>query len=155
MQIDDVKYLSEKIDFIQEGTAPWQSLLRKSEEWRYEQEWRIIRSLNTLRPVTSEGYVAELWPEAIKSVVLGARMSPAEETAIVDLLKTSEDFSHIEILKSVVSSNKLALEIIPFKDWASRATYSEFHFDENWREIREWVDLKALGELLTSSNKAD
>ncbi|WP_038944335.1 DUF2971 domain-containing protein [Bradyrhizobium japonicum] len=153
--LDDVKYLSEKIDFIREGTAPWKSLLRKSEEWRYEEEWRIIRSLNTLRPVTSEVYVAELWPEAIKSVILGARMSPAEETAIIALLEASDDFSHIEIFKSVVSSKKLALEIIPFKEWASRAIYSEFHFDENWREIREWVDLEALGELLTSSSKAD
>jgi hypothetical protein len=153
--LDDVKYLSEKIDFIREGTAPWQSLLRKSEEWSYEEEWRIIRSLNTLRPVTSEIYVAELRPEAIKSVILGARMSPVDEAGIVELLRGSEDFSHIEIFKSVVSSSKLALEIIPFKDWQSRAIYSEFHFDENWREIREWVDLKTLGELLTSSSKAE
>jgi hypothetical protein len=152
---DDVKYVNEKIDFIKDHSAIWQSLLRKSEEWHYEREWRIIRTLNTLTAVSSDVYVSELWPEAIDCIVLGARMSPKDETEVLNQLDSSPDFAHVKRFKSVVRSDILGVQIIPYEQWALRAFHGYAHWEESWREVHEWIDLKRLGTIVGADVKPD
>jgi hypothetical protein len=155
--LDNVKYGREKIDFIKDRAPIWTTLLHKSEEWQYEKEWRIIRSLSTLRLVAPDIYVTDVWPSAIDCIILGARMSAQEETEILDLVEASPDLAHVEIFKALVLPDKLGLEIVPFEEWASRAVYSEIHFTNNWREIREWVNLKELAaaRMLTDDDATE
>lgn len=144
---DDVKYGAEKVDFIKEKKRVWQTLFYKGDEWRYEKEWRIVRSLKKLKHVVKEIYVAELWNSAIDCVILGARMSSEDEAEILDILKAAPDLGHVKVFKAVVRPDTFGLEIIPIEEWASRVFCSEVQLPAHWREIREWVNLKELADL--------
>jgi hypothetical protein len=71
---------------------PVAELCAKSEQWRYEHEVRIIRSLvdcekRDIGPRGFPVYTQRLPPECIKSVTLGERTPIAEQRAIYDVVK--------------------------------------------------------------------
>ena len=71
---------------------PVAELCAKSEQWKYEQEVRVIRSLadcekNGIGPRGFPVYTQNLPPECIKSVTLGERTPVMEQRAIYDAVK--------------------------------------------------------------------
>jgi hypothetical protein len=71
---------------------PVAELCAKSEQWTYEQETRIIRSLadcekRNIGPRGFPVYTQHLPPECIKSVILGERMPVVQQRAIYDAVK--------------------------------------------------------------------
>ncbi len=71
---------------------PVAELCAKSEEWKYEQEVRVIRSLadceeKGIGPRGFPVYTQHLPPECIKSVTLGERTPITEQRAIYDAVK--------------------------------------------------------------------
>lgn len=97
----EVTYKAErpKIVFTElEDLAP--ILLIKSEEWRYEAEWRMLRPLTGMADVKdNEGekiYLFDLPPPCIKRVILGNRMHPDLKKTVTDFLKTDKRYTSIE-----------------------------------------------------------
>jgi len=71
---------------------PVAELCAKSEQWKYEQEVRVIRSLadcekGSIGPRGFPVYTQRLPPECIKSATLGERTPVTEQRAIYDALK--------------------------------------------------------------------
>ena len=71
---------------------PVAELCAKSEQWKYEQEVRVIRSLadcekKGIGPRGFPVYTQHLPPECIKSVTLGERTPITEQRAIYDAVK--------------------------------------------------------------------
>jgi hypothetical protein len=71
---------------------PVAELCAKSEQWKYEQEVRVIRSLadcekRGIGPRGFRVYTQHLPPECIKSVTLGERTPVTEQRAIYDVVK--------------------------------------------------------------------
>jgi hypothetical protein len=61
---------------------PWpdtivEVLSTKSLDWAYEKEWRLIRTLNLTREAAADVFVVDFDVSAIKSIRLGAGLTPA------------------------------------------------------------------------------
>jgi hypothetical protein len=80
-------------------------LLTKAIDWRYEEEYRIIDH--------DHGAGDKTFPaELLVGVILGARMTPNEKTAVVEWI--SERKCHVEVLEALVAPGSYALEIRPY-----------------------------------------
>lgn len=81
-------------------------VMTKSLEWRYEQEWRIVRmAAEDDRTLFTELAVS---PSSLLRIFLGCRVSVRNQKAI-ERLATGE-FAHIEIHKARQSQKRFALE---------------------------------------------
>lgn len=137
----EVKYSDKSIDYIAEKMPLWLTLMFKSSAWAYERERRLFKSLTELHHKGNEIYVSDLPPSAIKRVIFGARASGSDEEAAIQLIQTSTAHKHIEIQKAVFSSG---LEFKTGAQFASMLLHGQHHLGENWRELRQWVDLSKM-----------
>ena len=80
-----------------EEPIPIAELCVKAKEWEYEQEVRVVRSLDNCRRVDADNgfpiYVMDVPRECIKSVILGERMTVSQQREIWDLVQDMEDVS--------------------------------------------------------------
>ena len=84
------------------------------EDWRYEREWRVIRSL--LSPgspsasllVEWDGEVALADPTAVKSLTLGARMPDAAKLRLIHWVR--EYTPHVEVWQARPHRSKYIVE---------------------------------------------
>ncbi len=92
-------------------------LLTKSEEWRYEAEWRMLRPLTGMAEVKEfkgeKIYLFTLPPSCIKRVILGYRMPPELRKEIIDFLKVDERYTNILKEVAVVNGRKFSLSFQP------------------------------------------
>jgi hypothetical protein len=76
----------------------------KSKHWEYEQEWRVLNTLNNShKKIEKSGapiHLFELPPEAIKNIFLGCKMSKENFSKFTDLLKTQTNLKHINAFKA-------------------------------------------------------
>jgi hypothetical protein len=88
--IRPVEYGNERPVFRRDGDSR-EIFLAKSEEWRYEAEWRLFRSLNELKKRKldngQDGYFAELPAKHISAVFLGCQISQAVRENVLAKLK--------------------------------------------------------------------
>lgn len=89
---------------------------RKSPEWSYESEWRLIKPLSVaktelLHPQFPR-YLFEVPPSAIKGVVVGLSVSHTTRQEIFDLL-TQPHFKHVTVYQTALSKNDYKLDIHP------------------------------------------
>lgn len=140
-----VLYTSRKLKILPFPQDIVDALFRKSNEWSYEREWRIVRTLNRLRESSpgSEVYVCDLRPETIKSVVLGARIDPDKAKTIIDLLDMPK-FAHTTKSHAWLTVGGFGLDILPLDQAALRSFYREHIFGEHWRLFDQFVDLRDL-----------
>ncbi|MDB9822658.1 DUF2971 domain-containing protein [Deltaproteobacteria bacterium] len=70
----------------------------KSAHWEYEQEWRILTTLNmSEKTIEKSGASIHLFPfphDAIKNIYLGCKMRKKNKSKILSLLKNKESLKH-------------------------------------------------------------
>jgi len=86
---DVSSYLTSSDSFV-----PISELCVKPKEWEYENEIRLVRSLNDCNKVADNGefpiYVMDVPADAIKSIILGERTSVEEQKEIWGLVKDTK-----------------------------------------------------------------
>jgi hypothetical protein len=142
--LSKVNYSDERVDYIARGLPLWMTLAYKSAAWAYESEWRLFKSLSALRQKSEVVFVADLPPSAIKKVIFGARAVGLDEEAAVTLIQQSADHQHIEIEKAMFSSGLVGLDFRSGRSFAGAILHGQHHFGENWRQLRQWVDLEKM-----------
>lgn len=140
----EVIYGDKRIDFIKENIPSWLTLAFKSSVWSYEREWRFLKSLDNLKKKNENVFVLELPAASIKSVIFGARAVGQDEEAAIRLVQNSSRFKHVVIKKAVFTSELVGLELRTGESFAGLILHGQHHFGENWREVRQWVDLDKL-----------
>lgn len=110
-----VKYEKEipEIDPVSENIT--QHFLIKSEDWKYEQEWRMFALENdAVNTITKNNNTYELYtlpPDSIKRVILGCQTSATFELSMTNVLKNEPKLSHIILTKARRSNSKFEIEI--------------------------------------------
>lgn len=139
-----VTYSDERIDFIGRRLPLWMTLNYKSAAWAYEREWRLYRSLSALRHKTGDIYVADLPPNAIKRIIFGVRAAALCEESTVRFIQGNADYQHICIEKAMFSHGLVGLDFRSGEEFAWAILHGEHHFGDNWRQLRQWVDLSKM-----------
>lgn len=88
-----------------------QALLTKSSEWFYEKEWRVIKSLEGFTDKCGI-YLLPLPADAIKGVILGARMVPQDRDELLDLVRGDARYNHVWIKEASLQRDKFALAFL-------------------------------------------
>jgi Protein of unknown function (DUF2971) len=92
--------------------------LRKSTEWAYEKEWRLIRPLNEADMATPRENRVPIClfgmpKNAIKLVITGSQMVPTEHQELCNLCATIPMLEHVKIHHALLSKEQYELEIHP------------------------------------------
>jgi len=97
-------------------------LYTKSESWRYEQEWRIVRSFNDAKRKLGrlDTYGKEILlfavpPDVIKGVIIGFSAESELEIAIRSALAQNSDLRHSEIRRAAQSAETGQVNIVSMK----------------------------------------
>lgn len=139
-----VSYSDKRIDFVGRRLPLWMTLNYKSAAWAYEREWRLYRSLSALRHKTGDIYVADLPPTAVKRIIFGARAVAPYEEDTIRFIQGSPDHQHIRIEKAMFSHGLVGLDFKSGEEFAWAILHGEHHFGDNWRQLRQWVDLSKM-----------
>ena len=87
-------------------------IFSKNDEWSYENEWRQLYTLRSLRHARfadgSLGYFLPIPPEIILSVYLGVRCLGELEKKVRSIL-TKPEFAHVKIQRAVLHPSEFAL----------------------------------------------
>jgi hypothetical protein len=98
------------------GTAPAHVWYTKSEEWRYEQEWRVTRLLRTAtvkRVVCGQEIRLFAFPqEAVSHVILGCRAENILEGEVLEAV-TRPPYENVEVLRAELDPHAFRLNIVP------------------------------------------
>jgi Protein of unknown function (DUF2971) len=98
------------------------AFLTKSEDWSYEQEWRMLMPLERAdKTVPASPHAVHLFAvpaEAISGVIFGALMGTEDRERILSSLK-SPTVKHIKRYQAVLSAREFRVEIVPFKPSAT------------------------------------
>ncbi len=91
----------------------YSKLFYKSENWRYEKEWRVLFPLSEcfLLDADSQLYVKEFNPSSIVSIILGCRIVKEDR---IQIFKLMNRFPNAKLYRSFPNKNKFAMDIIPF-----------------------------------------
>lgn len=88
---------------------------RKSLEWSYEQEWRLIKPLSAASKIVSRKdfpvHFYEIPPEALRGVILGCAMPHEIRTRLFEVL--AQNLAHATIFQTALSRDTYTLEIHP------------------------------------------
>lgn len=92
-----------------------QWMLVKSSDWAYEKEWRIFRALpeaqetlpGTPHPIHLFGFPHQ----AVKGVILGAKITPQAEACIREVLNTHPEYSSVQLQRARIDPVRYALRI--------------------------------------------
>jgi hypothetical protein len=87
--------------------------LTKSTEWKYEEEWRLIRRLAGSKRISKPPYDICLFDipcDAITSITFGARCPEKKRLEIQGHVKARPQLGHIEIYECRLSETYFALE---------------------------------------------
>lgn len=128
-----VKYTSEKVCGIPTPDNVIETLVTKSPEWEYEKEWRFVRTLNLLKEVKDDIYVAEIAPEAIKRIILGARFPAHRLPEVMKHIKDG-DLKHVIVEKAVMIPNRFGLKLVDPGKFGWTLLHREHHFGEALEE---------------------
>lgn len=127
-----VRYTREKVCGIPTPENVIETLITKSPEWGYEKEWRFVRTLNLLRESKPNIFVADIAPEAIKRIILGARFPAEKLPEITECLK--DDLKHVIVEKAVMIPNKFGLRLVDAERFGWILLHRGHHFGEVAKE---------------------
>jgi signal transduction histidine kinase len=101
-----------------DALPPAATILRKSPEWKYEKEWRLLAFLARARqaPERMAGQIVHLLPfpeTAIRALLLGARLKDAQVAQIVERIRGDQRWQHITLWRAVLSAREFRLETVP------------------------------------------
>ncbi len=88
-------------------------MLTKSSEWSYEKEVRIVKAFSdakrTIPKLPYDICLFDMPATAIKRVILGARVSPADTDRIKNILGTTPHLRHIRLQQASLDERRFAL----------------------------------------------
>jgi Protein of unknown function (DUF2971) len=92
--------------------------LRKSTEWAYEREWRLIRPLNESVDVISRDnlmplFLFEIPHDSIKHIIIGSQVNQIDQQEIVKYIDSIHSLTHIKIHYMILSRELYKIEIHP------------------------------------------
>lgn len=89
--------------------------LIKSDEWKYEQEWRMFATVqNAAKQIINNDSIYDLYKlpsNAIKRIILGCQANPKFIGLMTEVIKTEPRYSHVVITKARRSNSKFAIEV--------------------------------------------
>jgi Protein of unknown function (DUF2971) len=87
--------------------------LVKSDHWDYEREWRILRPLEEAEVVNPGSpfdiHLFKIPPSAIKTVILGARMTKDSVDVIANSIRTIGSLGHIQLQRAMLDKSHFKL----------------------------------------------
>jgi Protein of unknown function (DUF2971) len=90
----------------------------KSQEWDYEEEWRMIKGLKRadriLELPTENVYLFSIPPSCIVSIILGQRMDSETRQQVIEFSRTDKRYTHVSVFQARSSTDKFAIEIQPY-----------------------------------------
>jgi len=89
-----------------------QLFLRKHPDWKYEEEWRMIKRLDqatNTSPTDSSVYLFEIPHDAIKVIILGAQISNENCERIIRLTASSAKWNHVQLFQASLSDSRFGL----------------------------------------------
>jgi Protein of unknown function (DUF2971)/TPR repeat len=109
-----VRYSADRPNTTIAGFLGPHSLLTKSAEWEYEQEWRMLAAFprfphESLTSGDHEIHLVSLPPTCITRVILGHRMPDDKRAEIVDLVTKDRRYAHVAVLQSELDRKKFGL----------------------------------------------
>jgi hypothetical protein len=122
-----VDYSDTKIAEVPSRDSIVEALLTKSKAWEYEKEWRVIRTLNRLRNVGGDVFVADVAPAAIKQIVLGARF-PADQLEDVMNQVDCAEMKHIAVNRSVLKPHRFGVRFVTVQEYALMRLHRSHHY---------------------------
>lgn len=95
---------------IKLGDDVSEAFFYKSQHWKYEEEYRMFRSLGDANDTSMSGiHLFDIPPEAIKVVITGTRANESLHSAIKDKLSLAQ-YSHIKAYNALLHPRNYALE---------------------------------------------
>jgi hypothetical protein len=98
---------------------PVATILRKSREWDYEKEWRLLAPLARAHAAPERdpaGHIVYLLPfpeTAIRAVLLGARLTNAQAVQIAARIREDQRWQHVTIWRALFHEREFRLETVP------------------------------------------
>ncbi len=90
-------------------------LWNKGDSWEYEQEWRMIDTLDACQKKISKGgedvYLFSLPLDCIKGVIFGYSMSEENKRGFINLLQSDKKYSHINIKQAIMDEKDFRINI--------------------------------------------
>jgi hypothetical protein len=102
-----------------DARPPVATILRKSLEWAYEKEWRLLAPVARAHPAPARdaaGHIVYLLPfpeTAIRAVLLGARLTDAQVAPIVARIRGDQRWQHVTVCRAVLDAREFRLEMVP------------------------------------------
>jgi len=82
----------------------------KSKHWEYEQEWRMIYTLRDCQKIIPSNphdiYLFPIPKDCITGVILGCRISNDDKQAILSLVKSDREYSHVKLIESIMDERE-------------------------------------------------
>jgi hypothetical protein len=122
-----VRYADTKISGIPSPENVVRALTTKSECWKYEKEWRIVRTLNTLRHDKEKVYVADVSADAITHIVLGARFPRELGDRLMQAIG-KPDLKHLQRDHALIAPHRFAVRIVSAEQYAGIRLHRDHHF---------------------------
>ena len=114
-RLHDVTYAQSRPSMLLGDIKEFSIFLTKSIDWAYEMEKRMLIPLSEAdRVINIKGEDIHLFnfpKSAVKSVILGCRMSTTDEQDIRNIISNDEDYAHVEIKKASVHPSDYKIEI--------------------------------------------
>lgn len=100
----------------------WKMVFRKSPEWAYEKEWRLVKLASSL----DDNQFVKLPTQLIVAVYFGWQMLPTDRDKLLDSL-TSVDWKDVKKFVMCPAPAKYAIRPVPLEEWVNqRREYDEF-----------------------------
>jgi hypothetical protein len=93
-------------------------LYTKTREWKFEDEWRIIRGFNGGQKAPEQDsyrkdvFLLDIPPSAIQAVIFGYRTTSEDETALREIVRANVNLKHI-VFRRAVRNVDGKIEIVP------------------------------------------
>lgn len=115
--IQKVNYSKERPYKLLEDFQHEEIFINKSDEWSYENEYRVIKKLKNADEIRGNIYLFKFPKDLIKSIYCGCNIENTRKNKIVKLIQEDENLHHIKIYQSKVSNKhyKLEFEEIKFR----------------------------------------
>lgn len=91
----------------------WEEIfLTKSEEWSYENEYRIIQRLQDADEVKGNFSLFKFPKEMIQAIYCGCNMDTLKKERIIEIIKNDNELNHIKVFEMKLSDKYYELECI-------------------------------------------
>ena len=116
LQLTKVEYSAQRPILSYSSINSLSVYYRKSPEWAYEFEWRIIKPLSggktTLAHQAYPRFLFELPPAAVRGVIIGLNVSHPVRLELFELLAQPQ-WKHVTIFQTALNKNEYKLDIHP------------------------------------------